>query len=638
MSMTTFTIPANTPSLNSATINAALAAGDVFLELQGGTHTVSCTITVPQHRRFIVRGPGNLTGLGSPVFVIADTVSDPWNGEFRAENVHFYNDGAPAIMTVARPNLNKFIVRDCEFNVSNAYAVDLDIAYSLSPEFRSCRFGAMKHGAAIRIRGDVHTTSGLRIADVHCHYQEDKLGPCVWLEGCQMAYLSSVIIEGSDGIRGPEGLEYKTQGLLVVNPGYRGSVYENLWFEWWNAGTPSDLRDMTIFNTFTGSAGAYAPGPQAVRNTSGRFHFGTVDQTYDHLTVLLQHCGPDTVGRVTTAGTKTSVIADGVMIAPLSPAPPGIVVAPNSQIYVRTAVQTETNFRRSLVSDTAYARILYEYRGGNGLHQPNHRPYTGGRGAVFPHRHPVYGPCLAVLGMPDINLPGLVHGDYRKLNLQERHYARVRIAAPYNTLTGNGTHCPVFLGVGNTSEALWVPDGYVPVDHAYSDIVTSISNLFSIHSAPYVGMGGGPRPGKMWLLLYHASFSTGSHAPAHSTGNGMIECYEAATNAGPPAGTWDVGDRVRLLSDPTKSWWCTNPGTSRVIRLTVDTEAGSPRLHNVSDITSVLEGDWISVGNLIRARVLTVNPTTNDLVLDQPVKSALLRTVAANNPPVWSKV
>lgn len=629
-------VPISNGTIDASAVNLALTKGNVFLDLDIGDWKLSGTVVVPHERRFIVVGRGTLTGVaGFPLFNILGSSADPWNGEFRIEGLIISHSGAPAIATANRPHLNKFALRDCELLVSGAYAVDLDIDYSLSPEITNCRFGAMSNGAAIRVHGDVHPASGLTITRVHCHYQNDKLGPCIWLEGCQMTHVQDVIIEGGDGLKGPEGVQFGTQGLLVVNPGYRGSVYENLWFEWWaDSSGPTLLNSLSITNTFQGSAGAYAPGPQAVRNISGaRTLFSTVDNTYDHLPVYLSHCGQDTLSQLTTAG-KTSVVVDEGMTYPLSPSPPSTLVVPDPKVYIRSAVQTDVNFRRSAILDGAQARPIYEYRGGSGLYSPSHTMGTNGRGSVFCHRHPTHGPCLAIMGVPDIHLPDLVRSGIFPSAVAERLFARVRIAAPYNTVTGNGTSCPVYLSAGPLSEALWVPDGFVPTDHAFTDIAVNTGACLGITSAPYVGMGGGPRPGNMWLLVYSATLAGGGYAaPTHSPQDPVI-CYESLMDAGPPIGTWQAGDMVWGKRGTTYSV-CTISGTTRPLSFSAAGQAGSTILTvTITNTTGLLEGEWITAQNWTPARILKIDG--NKVMIDRPAPTTGIFAFR-NYVPSWLK-
>lgn len=127
-------------------------------------------------------------------------------------------------------------------------------------------------------------------------------------------------------------------------------------------------------------------------------------------------------------------------------------------------------------------------------------------------------------------------------------------------------------------------------------------------------------------------------------GGGLFEWVTNTTSTGPQrvlnfkqlssAGTYMIGDVGRVMGSTTVKT-CTVAGTSRTISVTGNVTNGSASVTNISSITKLLEGDYLSIGGATYL-VKTIDASNPTITLGSNYAGATATGVAVvNSNPTW---
>lgn len=499
------------------------------------------------------------------------------------------------------------------------YGIDLVADYSVMPTILRCEaFG----GGVLRwIYGptELHATSILKVEQCRSHVQTAaRYAPDYWLDGHRNLKFSQNILEGGWGYAaGVDGVALYdgAVGLLVTNPGPMTTLLDQIWPEHWGTRSNPDWHQWVIRNPWAGGAGAHQPRTTFLMGVGG---YGLVKNvsTADQMTV---YCEKSPGVTVVTSGSLVTVIerdSHGLWQGD-GPAESGS----QSESPVQTG-------RR----EPAPAP-LYVFPGGTG-------DDGGGLARVptaeaYPHRHPVHGPCLAVVpGWP----PGVFTLPTGRAADGKRVYVRLRVSSPHHVRKGGGAG-GLWAKLGTCGREVFraVPDGFVPADlewsvlsdAGYPDKLLTVADWYSQPSGGSYGVPASP-----WLLVYGLSVSYQRPTPLPRA-YGPSTSFEWTAGGGPPAGTYSFGDKVLTKNDGLP-YVCDQSGTSRSISKTCNTTAGSAVLTWISGVESILEGDYLTLSGVTRGRVLTI-AADGAVTLDTTVPATLTGTALTNKSPTFAR-
>jgi hypothetical protein len=615
--------PANPPEQNTAALQKAFDASREPLAVRfgGGEYRFLGAVGWPTDRTVTLDGGGVavLTQVdpAAPLFRFRAGAENGWHRQsttFRGFH-RVSTAGGPALAVDpagGRPVcFHQLHVADCFFQTPG-YGIDLTTAYSIRPRIERCEFGP---AAGLRWRptgAEPHATSDLVIDQCRFHIAGDKrIGPAVWLDGHRAAVLRDCQVEGwwgyAAGADKAAGLD--TVGVLLTNPGPNVCRLENVWFEHWGD-RPAGQFEWRVHNPFARSAGAHKPGKVVFRGCGVTAGAVTANpDAVDVLTVELEHPQGD-AGGVYTAGRVLVTSRGGYDLGAGSP----------------TETGTEWSTAHQVGRHVAAPRVVYRYPGGTGADAAG---YTKGRATAFPHRHPQFGACLAVRGYGHVLVP-----PPRRIDPADptRLYTQALVAMPHHTRATGSPAAWLRLGVVGPTEYRTVKDGFAPTPVSWG-LAGGSDQLIQVAEwkdrEPGGKLGSPPAP---WVLIYAATTAAVAPLPAELR-TGPVDCYEWEAGKGPPPGTYGIGDIVRS-GDGLRRSVCTRPGTSRPISVTGSTKAGSAELADVSDVTALLEGDWLRLpGNQsVRVEVIAAD---GRVTLSRPATATATRVAIVHAPPTW---
>jgi hypothetical protein len=544
-------------ALNGSTLVQAHATHPLFLFL-------TATATGYFRKWAVAQGPGRLETAGGPCLATAG--DSPWPVRF-----------------------HRLLLADLFLFSPAAYCIDFRTGYSNRCELRDVEGGPAGLLRWLPGPDEPHATSNLLVRGGRAHTSGGRrLGPAVHLDGHRMFVLDGVQVEGTAGFATPDAAAAAAgvTGLLAVNPGPLPCRVRDCWFE--TDPAPGEF-DWGVHNPFPQTAGAHRPGK--VTFAGGKWDRGRASAHPNALDVLaVELADVDGEPHVEEAG-RVQVARVGGYHLPADTA-------------CRDGTQDST--ANQVGRHEPAPRLLYRFPGGTGIDAPDLLP---GPALCWPHRHPVYGACLAVKGHGHALAGGTQRRGRRAGRDDGPAFTRALVAAPHHRrLTG---HHAIWLrlgGFGGPTEYAAVADGFNPTavgwglpPGGWAERVIDVAEWKDARGGT---LGHPPEP----LVLVYA-LTTAEAAPAGcEPALGPITCYERLPGDGPPPGTYGVGDTVRGR-DGRGVWECTRAGTSRPLALPVTLVAGSAvaNADNDSDLTRVLEGDWVDVPGTGTARVDRIN-------------------------------
>ena len=518
--------------------------------------------------------------------------------------------------------------------------VEVTMQYTVNPLISDCKFlgNANQEGGIYWAPGRVenHGSSMMRINRCHFYQSNNRKYPCLWMSGGRGLEIDSCIFEGPLGWHAsatPTDFE-RAVGIYLTNWGFYQTVIRHNWFEFVDYGTRDIDFNIVVKNGTAGNMGVNAPrtvvfedmDPSYIKimNDPGTYHpFSVYVERAIHGVVRQTNAGITTVGPCRVFVDKAPV--DGQALS--------LETDANQKLQREWSGQDAPDDYRATTYQPG-PEALYVYPGGGVGNDGS--GLTAGSTTLYPHRHPVYGPCVAMRGYGyGITIPA-----GRRMDEIRPVHCRIRICAPNHVLLG-GSSPGLWAKIqvwGNSAGFRMIPAGYAPTELAYGTEVAGWNNRGLSLEDWYSTYPGGAysTPAAPWLLVYGMSASYNRPFPLTPKFPLMpVDFLEWSAGAGPPAGTYEFGDRVFTLNGGLPHI-CDQPGTSRTISKTCNTTSGSAVLTNITNAGDILEGDYLTLSGVARGRVLTVASNGN-VTLDTTVPATLTGTALTNKAPTFAR-
>jgi hypothetical protein len=629
-------LPGNSGTANTAAWNTAVGDSGPPLTILGDTASPipfagPCRWPVTRSVMFDGREVANLhqqTG-GAPVFqFFFDGEPSDWQTHRATIRDATLTAGAGGAACISTDNTGDHYCRFHRIHLSGldlwtspastaapGYGIDLVANYSVMPTVERCEafFGGLLRWRPGNL--EPHATSTLRVVQCRAHVAASmRYAPDYWLDGHRNLLFQGNIAEGGWGFApGVDGVALYdgATGVLIDNPGPQTTVISQLWSENWGTRSNPDWHQTVIRNPFPGSAGAHQPRSVYLFACNGFVLVKNHPTSLDPMTVYSEKSPGMTLA---TSGLVDAIERDAHEIRDTSKAESG------------NRFESPVGLGRL----EPVSQPLYVYAGGTG----NDGNLTRGTGLLYPHRHPVYGPCLAFRGtgtgfvLPVGRRPG-----------PGRLFFAIKAASPHHVRRGGGADgLWARFGTAGIDQFRQVPDGFAPaVLHPLSLPVAGGESVLLQFADWRSAMYGGTyqQPPSPWLLVYGAALSAVRPHPLEPARPGVVSGFEWTPGGGPPPGTYEFGDRVLTLNGGLPHI-CSAPGTGRTLSLTCNTTAGSPVLTGLSAVEELLEGDYVSLPGVSRARVLAI-AADGTVTLNMPAATTATGAALTNCPPQFAR-
>ena len=638
---------------NTAALQAALGTldtgedKDILVRFRGGPYYFNGAVDVPCERRcFFDLCGGRLVNLHStePIFRLKLQNDNAWytscfdlrDGIITGTGgaVGTYNAGS------LDPRVFEFRMERLRLSTTKR-PVEVTMQYTVNPLISDCKFvgNAGQEGGIYWAPGRVenHGSSMMRINRCHFYQSNTRKYPCLWMSGGRGLEIDSCIFEGALGWHAsatPADFE-RAVGIYLENWGFYQTIIRHNWFEFADYGTRNVDFNVVIKNGTAGNLGVNAPrtvvfedmDPSYIKimNAVGSYHpFSVYVERANHSVYRNTHAGITTVGPCRLFVDKAAV--DGQALS--------LDTDANQLLQREWSGQDAGDYYAATRYEPA-AEPLYVYAGGGAGNDGS--GVTAGNVTLYPHKHPVYGPCVAMRGYGY----GLTIPAGRRMDGVRTLHCRVRVAAPNHVLMG-GSAPGLWAQIqawGNVAGLRMVKAGYDPTYLAFgTDQRAGDGSSGFVLGDWYSTYPGGTyiTPSSPWLLFYGLSASYNRPFPLVPQHPLIpVRFLERSAGAGPPAGTYEFGDTVFTLNGGLPHV-CDQPGTSRTISKTCNTTAGSAVLTGITAAGDILEGDYLTLSGVARGRVLTVASNGN-VTLDTAVPASHTGTSLTNRPPSFAR-
>jgi len=651
--LTPVSTTSGTGSANTAALQAALGTLDtgldkpILVRFTGGPYYFNGVVDVPCERQveFDLCGATlvNLHATDSIFRLKLQNDTGWYDSRFVLRNGIITGTG-PALTShnsgSLDPRVAKLKIADVQFSTTKR-PVEVTMGYTVNPLIQDCQFtrNASQEGGIYWApgRAENHGSSMMRIFRCHFNMNSNRKYPAIWMSGARGLEIDSCIFEGHTGFAGgatPADFE-RALGIYLTNWGFYQTVFRHNWFEYVDFGTRNTDYNIVINNPTSGNMGVDAPAnvviehadPSYIKvmNHSGSYHPFTVFIDRPIHAVIRQ-----TQAGISHNGPCRVVVTGG----PVDSQALSVDTDPNQLLQKETSGPGANGTYQANWYE-AGPEPLYVYPGGGSGYDGS--GITAGSISTYPHKHPVYGPCLALRGYGyGLNVPvGRRPDGIRTL------HTRVRICSPNHVLQGGSAPglWAVVQCYGEASLTRMVPAGYAPTELSLGTATAagfaqrglSLENWWSTYPGGAYGTPTSP-----WLLVYGMSAAYYKPLPLEPKFPLIpVQFLEWTAGAGPPAGTYEFGDKVLTLNGGLP-YVCDQPGTSRTISKTCNTTSGSAVLTNITNAGDILEGDYLTLSGVARGRVLTVASNGN-VTLDTTVSTTLTGTALTNKTPSFAR-
>jgi hypothetical protein len=441
-------------------------------------------------------------------------------------------------------------------------------------------------------------------------------------------------LDADDNYVGPEY-------VYILNPGTQPTNLHKMWFEMWGSRTATASD---ILCRATHASGAYqsnavkfegsAMPDKVICEAAGRDD----DNQGGQLRLEVENDFGGRYGNWEAVGEGSSIIIrdpDNIRMSRLPVETRGFHFDGVQHI----SDSSRGGYERGPVRQT---KNLYTYTGGTPFNEQC-RQESSIWSEYYPHNHPTMGACLLIRR-------GSKQNAHLRLEAQldvgdvwheaDQVHGNMFFTLPHPS-TGAGTQTTVEdyvegngirwvetpIGGFSGSGLARVVDGWIRGKGC--KIVGDRKNLIDDPSqlmAPQPTYNEDPK----WALVAGWTIGLNKYVPIQQ--NLRADCFESPLDPGLPDGTYVEGDVVRKLQPDTfDRWVCTGRGTSRTINETCDVSGST--LSNVSDITELIEGDFIEVGgDGTQRRVISIDEQGGTVTLDSAPEDGAGLSIA-NDPP-----
>lgn len=645
-------LPGNTAVTNRTNLQNAINAGDLCVQFDSaGTYLFDQTVVIDNTNAC------RLDGMGIAVLYMDDSATlggglfEWWNstgdhGPKMHQKIYNFKQlksaGSKVLGTrkyngTYRPAFLHLCIEKTRFLApNNGWCVDFDVDFSIGTVFRDCHFedDPTNGGAGIKMTGVTPNTNVPEYCNCTFLFHTNKTGPALWINENKMPHIRNLIFQGEWGFK--NGVDYSSwlgaNCIFYNGPGPATAVFMGIKTDELTGSKASDQEKIVVQNPYTGnSAGFMSPG---VTHLIGAEAASIVIQNKNNCDPMLLNIECASDGKVFDPAKILNAVGNNLnhvychhgMVTPGYDGAAALTA--DSHVTLHDLHQTGTDVIQGLYRTPLV--VLYRYPGGTG-NDGSLTLQSFNRGTLYPHRHPVYGACMAIYTSDSRGPNGVV---YKRVQVgvdtpdlsQKRVYCTYQACAPhYYRQTSSSSASAQFGLIGGSPEIRSIPDGFAPACLQYSLPITDATNLFDLNNMPGV-------TGDTWYLFYGATACCGGYWLADQVGCKPAEFWMPSST--PPAGTYMVGDVGRVVNSTTVKT-CTVAGTSRTISLTGNVTNGSPTVTNISSITKLLEGDYVAIGGATYL-VKTIDASNPTITLGSNYAGATATGVAVvNSNPTW---